>query len=133
MDLFNAGQATDTARYNENYGKSLRDLGYDPTSGAFDRGNLMSSGQRATTSGRAYNAMGDDFAARGMLQSGAYQAHQGVLGTQLEDQRQAIDTGKAQFGQDQQAKLAAQNAQNEQSRLAALEAARQSILNSMGA
>lgn len=131
MGAFTAGQATDLTRYNEDYGKSLQDLGYDANTG-FDKGALMSSGQRATTSGRAYNAMGDDFAGRGMLQSGAYQAKQGVLGTQLEDQRQAIDKGKTRFAEDQNKALLAQQAANEQQRQAALEAARQSILNSMG-
>lgn len=134
MDLFGAEQATQSARYNENYNKSLMQLGYDPTSG-FDRGALMSSGQRATESGKAYNALSNDFAARGMLQSGAYQAKQGVLGTQLEDQRLAIDKGKLQFGEDQQAKLRAQQAQNEQARIQALSDAKSAILEryAMGA
>lgn len=131
MGAFTANQATDLARYTEDYNKSLQDLGYDTKTG-FDRGNLMSSGQRATTSGRAYNALGDDFAGRGMLQSGAYQARQGVLGTQLEDQRGAIDKAKIRFAEDQNKALLAQQAQNEQQRQAALEAARQSILNTMG-
>lgn len=134
MDLFGAEQATQSARYNEDYNKSLTQLGYDPTKG-FDRGALMSSGQRATASGKAYNAMSNDFAARGMLQSGAYQAQQGVLGTQLEDQRLAIDKGKLQFGEDQQAKLKAQQAQNEQARIQALSDAKSAILEryAMGA
>lgn len=134
MDLFGADQATQSARYNENYNKSLIQLGYDPTSG-FDRGALMSSGQRATASGKAYNALSNDFAARGMLQSGAYQAQQGVLGTQLEDQRLAIDKGKLQFAEDQQAKLRAQQAQNEQARIQALSDAKSAILEryAMGA
>lgn len=134
MDLFGAEQATQAARYNENYNKSLTQLGYDPTNG-FDRGALMSSGQRATASGKAYNALSNDFAARGMLQSGAYQAQQGVLGTQLEDQRLAIDKGKVQFGEDQQAKLRAQQAQNEQARIQALADAKSAILEryAMGA
>ena len=134
MDLFGADQATQAARYNENYNKSLMQLGYDPTKG-FDRGALMSSGQRATASGKAYNALSNDFAARGMLQSGAYQAQQGVLGTQLEDQRLAIDKGKLQFGEDQQAKLRAQQAQNEQARIQALSDAKAAILEryAMGA
>lgn len=132
MNQFTAGQATDLARYNEDYGRNLTELGYNANTG-FDRGNLLSSGQRATTSGKAYNALGDDFAARGMLQSGAYQARQGVLGTQLEDQRQALDRAKLRFSEDQNKALLAQQAQNEQQRQAALDAARQSILASWGA
>jgi hypothetical protein len=134
MDLFGANQATESARYNEGYGKSLTQLGYDPTKG-FDRGALMSSGERATASGKAYNTLSNDFAARGMLQSGAYQAQQGVLGTQLEDQRLAIDKGKLQFGEDQQAKLRAQQSQNEQARIQALSDAKSALLEryAMGA
>lgn len=133
MEAFGASQATEAARYGENYNKSLAELGYDPTKSAWDLGELMSSGQRATTSGKAYDALRNDFAARGMLQSGAYQAKRGVLSNQLNDQLAAVQQAKVRFGEDQAAKLASQQAQNEQQRQAALEAARQSILNSMGA
>lgn len=130
LDLFKAKQDTDKARYEENYGKSLSELGYDPTSGNFDLGQLLSSGQRATTSGKAYQALRNDFAARGMLQSGAYQAQQGVLRDQLMKQREAIDMGRTRFLEDQAAALTAQQQQDEQQRLAALEAAKQAVLNS---
>ncbi|WP_396190343.1 hypothetical protein [Flavobacterium sp.] len=133
MQAFEATQATEAARYNENYNKSLAELGYDPTSNKWDLGELMSSGQRATASGKAYDALRNDFAARGMLQSGAYQAKRGVLSNQLNDQLTAVQQAKVRFGEDQATKLTAQKAQNEQQRQAALEAARQSILNSMGA
>lgn len=133
LDEFNVKQATDKARYEENYGKSLSELGYDPTSAKFDLGELLTSGQRATTSGKAYNALRNDFAARGMLQSGAYQAAQGVLRDQLMQQREAIDKQRTRFLEDQNTALLGQQAQAEQQRQAALEAARQSILNSMGA
>lgn len=133
MEQFAAGQATEAARYNESYNKSLGELGYDPTAAKWDLGELMSSGQRATTSGKAYDALRNDFAARGMLQSGAYQAKRGILSNQLNDQLAAVQLAKTRFGEDQAAKLAAQQLSNEQQRQSALEAARQSILNSMGA
>ena len=133
LDEFNVKQGTDKTRYEENYGKSLADLGYDPTSSKFDLGELLTSGQRATTSGKAYNALRNDFAARGMLQSGAYQAAQGVLRDQLMKQREAIDTQRTRFLEDQNAALLGQQKSAEDQRRAALEAARQSILNSMGA
>lgn len=133
MNMFTQSQGTEKARYEEGYGKSLAELGYDPTSAKFDLGELLTSGQRATTSGKAYNALRNDFAARGMLQSGAYQAQQGVLRDQLMKQREAIDTGRTRFLEDQNKALLGQQATNEQQRQAALEAARQSILNSMGA
>ena len=135
MELFGQSQATERARYGKSYDESLQELGYDPTNARFDLGELMSSGQRATTSGKAYNALRNDFAARGMLQSGAYQAQRGVLDAQLQQQRKAIDEAKVNFEVDQQAKLAAQNAANEQARQVALQEAKQAILDryAMGA
>jgi len=135
MELFGQTQATEQARYNKSYDESLAELGYDPTKASFDFGQLMSSGERATTSGKAYNSLRNDFAARGMLQSGAYQAQRGVLSTELEKQRKAIDEAKVNFGVDQAAKLAAQNAANEQARQVALDEAKQAVLSrfAMGA
>lgn len=133
LDEFAVRQSTDKTRYEDSYGKSLADLGYDPTNASFDMGAKLASGERATTSGKAYNALRNDFAARGMLQSGAYQAQQGVLRDQLMRQREAIDTGRTRFLEDQNTALLGQQRAAEDQRRAALEAARQSILNSMGA
>ena len=133
LDEFGQKQGTEKTRYEEGYGKSLAELGYDPTNARFDMGEKLTSGERATTSGKAYNALRNDFAARGMLQSGAYQAQQGVLRDQLMKQREAIDTGRTRFLEDQNAALLGQQKTAEDQRRAALEAARQSILNSMGA
>ena len=133
MDLFGASQATEKARYEENYGKSLGELGYDPTSAKWDLGELMSSGQKATTSGKAYNALRNDFAARGMLQSGAYQAQRGVLSNQLASQLADVQGSRTKFLEDQQARLLAQQAQNESARQAALDAAKQAILDRFAA
>jgi hypothetical protein len=55
------------------------------------------------------------------------------LSNQLNDQLTAAQQSKVRFGEDQTAKLTAQQAENERQRQSALEAARQSILNSMGA
>ena len=128
MELFQANQDTERARYGEGYKKSLSELGYDPTSAKFDLGELMSSGQQATTSGKAFNALRNDFAARGMLQSGAFQASRSILQNQLEKQRQAIDEANANFSVDQQTKLKAQQQANEQARLTALDEAKQAVL-----
>lgn len=133
MNAFTQGQGTDLERYNRGYEQNLSELGYDPTSGKFDLGELLAMGQRATTSGKAHTALRNDFAARGMLQSGAYLAQRGVLENQLMKQREALDENKATFLKEQNKALLAQQAQAEQQRQAALDAARQSILNSMGA
>jgi hypothetical protein len=131
MDLFTQSQNTDTTRYNENYTKSLGDLGYDPTNSSWDLGQLMAEGRKATTAGKAYNNLRNDFAARGMLQSGAYQASRGILEGQLKDQLAAIETAKTNFSTDQAAKLAAQQQANEQARAQALADAKAAILNGM--
>lgn len=132
LDLFTAGQATGRARFDEDYGRSLTELGYDPTAKTWDLGELLSSGQRATASGKAYNALRNDFAARGMLQSGAYQAQRGVVAQQLADQLKATEGGRTKFLEDQTAALTAQQQQAEAQRLAALDEARQAILNRFG-
>lgn len=133
LDEFTQKQGTERTRYEGSYESALGELGYDPTKATFDLGELLTSGQRATTSGKAYNALRNDFAARGMLQSGAYQAAQGVLRNQLMKQREAIDKGRTTFLEDQNTALLGQQRAAEDQRKAALEAARQSILNSMGA
>lgn len=135
MELFTAGQGTERTRYEEDYTKSLGELGYDPTNAQWDLGQMLSSGQKATTAGKAFNAQRNDFAARGMLQSGAYQAARNILQNQLTDQLTGIQKSKVKFGEDQAAKLAAQNAANEEARRVALEEAKQAVLSrfAMGA
>lgn len=129
LDLFTAGQATGLARFDEDFGKSLTELGYDPTAKSWDLGELMASGQRATASGKAYNALRNDFAARGMLQSGAYQAQRGVVAQQLADQLKAVEGSRTKFLEDQASALTAQQQQAEAQRTAALNDARQAILD----
>lgn len=128
LDLFKANQATNKTRFEEDYGRSLGELGYDPTNKNWDLGELLSSGQRATASGKAYNALRNDFAARGMLQSGAYQAQRGVVAQQLADQLQGVERGRTKFFEDQTAAETAQQQQAEQQRQQALNEARQAIL-----
>jgi hypothetical protein len=132
MEMFGAQQGTDKARFEEDYGRSLGELGFDPTARSWDQGQLMSSGQRATTAGKAFNALRNDFAARGMLQSGAYQAQRNITQQQLTDQLTAQEGRRTRFLEDQAAALTAQQQQNEQARQQALDEARQAILARMG-
>jgi len=129
MDLFGSRQGTERVRFEENLNKSFGELGFNPTSASFDLGELLSSGQRATTSGKAYNALRNDFAARGMLQSGAFQGQRGVLTDQLMRQQQALEGSRTRFTEDQAAALAQQQMENEQQRRAALDDARQALLS----
>jgi hypothetical protein len=132
LDLFTQGQATGRTRFDEDLKKSYTELGYDPTSGKFDLGELLSSGQRATVAGRAYDALRNDFAARGMLQSGAYQARRGVLDTDLMGRAQSLEKSGRTFGEDQTAALVAQQEQAKAQRAAALDEARQALMVRMG-
>jgi hypothetical protein len=132
LELFRQGQATGRTRFEEDLGKSFAELGFDPTSGKFDLGELLSSGQRATTSGQAFQALRNDFAARGMLQSGAYEGRKGVLRDQLMQQQQALEGRRTRFAEDQTAALVAQEEQAKAARDAALDEARQALLARMG-
>ena len=129
LERFGQEQSTDRTRFEERLGESLAELGYDPTKGTFDLGELLAQGQRATVSGRAYDALRNDFAGRGMLQSGAYQARRGVLDTDLMGRKKAIEDTRIGFGEQQQRALSDRQAQAEAARNAALDEARQSVLN----
>lgn len=132
LSLFEANQATDLARYNENYGRSLTDLGWQQDANTWDYGQLLSSGQRATEAGKGFNALANDYAARGMLQSGAYQAARNIFQNQLNEKRGLIEKGKTTFGEDQQKARTNLLAQQEQERTQALADARAAILGGMG-
>jgi len=133
LDLFGAGQGTEAARFGETYNKNLGDLGWQQDANNWDYGQLLSSGQKATESGRAFQGLSNDFAARGMLQSGAYQGARSILQNQLNDKRAAIEKSKATFGEDQNAKRTQFLAEQEQARTQALADARAAILGGMGA
>lgn len=132
LDLFGANQATDLARYGETYNKNLTNLGWRSDINDWDYGQLLSSGERATESGKSFNNLANDYAARGMLQSGAYQAARSILSNQLNEQRGAIEKNKATFAEDQQKARTQLLAQQEQERTQALADARAAILGGMG-
>ena len=132
LDLFGQTQGTERTRFEEKLGESLAELGFDPTKGTFDLGELLAQGQRATVSGRAYDALRNDFAGRGMLQSGAYQARRGVLDTDLMGRKKAIEDTRIGFGEGQTAALVAQQEQAKAQRAAALDEARQALMARMG-
>ena len=132
LDQFKADQALKRTRFDTDLSESFRDLGFDPTSRNFDLGELMAQGQRETASGRAYNALRNDFAARGMLQSGAYQARRGTLTQQLMDQANELEGRTGTFAEDQAIALRGQEDQFRNQRNLALEEAKQAILGRMG-
>ena len=132
LDLFNTSQSTEGTRFGETYNKNLADLGWRGDVNDWDYGQLLSSGQKATESGRAFQSLSNDFAARGMLQSGAYQGARSILQNQLNDKRAAVEKGKVTFGEDQTSKRNAFLAEQEQARTQALADARAAILGGMG-
>lgn len=133
LDFFNSDQALQSTRFGETYNKNLGDLGWRSDVNDWDYGQLLSSGQKATESGRAFQSLSNDFAARGMLQSGAYQGARSILQNQLNEKRAAVEKGKVSFGEDQEAKRKAFLTEQETARTQALADARAAILGGMGA
>lgn len=132
LDMFGANQATDLARYGEGYKKNLTNLGWRGDINDWDYGQLISQGERATESGKAFKALADDFAARGMLQSGAYQGARNILQNQLNERRTALEEGQKNFAEDQQKARTAFLAEQENARSQALTDARAALLAQMG-
>lgn len=132
LDLFGANQATDLARYGEGYKRNLTNLGWRGDINDWDYGQLISQGERATESGKAFKALADDFAARGMLQSGAYQGARNILQNQLNERRTALEEGQKNFAEDQQKARTAFLAEQEAARTQALADARAALLGQMG-
>jgi hypothetical protein len=132
LDMFRSNQNLAKTRFQTVLGQSFQNLGFDPTSRAFDLGELMAQGQRETISGKAYNDLRNDFAARGMLQSGAYQARRGTLTQRLMEQANELEGRSGTFAEDQAIALRAQEDQFRNQRTAALEEAKQAILGRMG-
>lgn len=132
LDLFGANQATDLARYGEGYKRNLTNLGWRGDINDWDYGQLISQGERATESGKAFKALADDFAARGMLQSGAYQGARNILQNQLNERRTALEEGQKNFAEDQQKARTAFLAEQENARSQALTDARAALLAQMG-
>lgn len=133
LSLFGETQNTDLARYGEGYKKNLTNLGWRGDINDWDYGQLISQGERATESGKAFKALADDFAARGMLQSGAYQGARNILQNQLNERRTALEEGQKNFAEDQQKARTAFLAEQEAARTQALADARAALLGQMGA
>ena len=106
LRAFNSQDTTERGRYDLDYDKGLRDLGYRDTTADITTDNLEEAqmGNRAwdwndllTASGRGYQTNTNDFASRGMLQSQGYLDSLKMLERSLEDQRGAMGTGRVNF------------------------------------
>lgn len=138
LGLFNAQQNTDSTRYNLDYGDSLKKLGYmsapgaaDPgaAGGSWDEGRAYNEQGLSTVSGRAFTNQLNDFAARGLSQSGMFMAANANLRNQLNDQRGSIEKNRTQFSEDQISKLGGFKAEQDVARSNALKEAKDEALN----
>ena len=92
---YNTDLDTQLTNYNTNFGSSLDDLGYTP--GADGAEGTWNFDDPLSASGRAYQNLVNDFAARGMLQSTGYADAQNDLQTSLNDQLNQLNTARDQF------------------------------------
>lgn len=140
---FESRQKGEKERYDVDYMNAMRDLGVvseattaealgDATKQKLDRGEqLLAGGQntRSTASGRAFMNQVNDFAARGLLQSGLFSRSAADLEGQLMRQIGSTQKGRANFLTGQTEKRGDFMTQQRQDQQAALEAAKQSLLN----
>lgn len=97
-----AQQTSDKQTHDVEYAKTLRQLGYNPTSNTWDYGSQKYS---PTTSAKAFNSLSNDFAARNMLDSGAYAAMSKALSNSLIDQYNTQQAGDVAFNANQKTAL----------------------------
>lgn len=98
LSNYNTDLDTQASQYMTNFNSSLKDLGYiapaeGQTEGTWDFDNPL------TASGRSYQNLVNDFAARNMLQSTGFADSQNDLTASLWDQYNALDTARDQFNQ----------------------------------
>lgn len=143
LSEFQSRQKGERERYDVDYMNAMKDLGVisdattaeglgDATKLKLDRGEqLLAGGQntRSTASGRAFMNQVNDFASRGLLQSGLFSRSSADLEGQLLRQIGSTQKGRTGFLTSQNEKLADLQTQQRQEQQAALEAAKQELLN----
>jgi hypothetical protein len=129
LGLFKSQQASDRQRYNVNYEQALRNLGWMPEKQAFDMGELRTSQGLETASGKAFTDNLNDFAARGLSQSGMFSVAQNAIQNRLQQQRLSAERGLADYGTEQTNKQNQFFAEQEAQRQQALNNAKQNLLN----
>ena len=129
LGLFKSQQSSDKQRYDVNYERALRNLGWIPEKQTFDRGELRTSEGMETASGKAFTDSLNDFAARGLSQSGMFSVAQAAIQKRLNDQRLSAETGRSDFLAEQERKGSQFTMEQEAQRQQALNAAKQNLLN----
>jgi hypothetical protein len=106
------------SNYETDYGKSLRDLGWDDADGAGGKPGQWNWNDQLTASGRGYQNQLNDFGARNMLQSSGYADAFNELQRMLGQQQDSLATGRTTFMTDLDSQIAnykGENTSNQQS------------------
>lgn len=140
LGLFKSQQAADRQRYDVNYEQALRNLGWMPeatdingmaSKGKWDMGELLSQQGKQTASGKAFSGNLNDFAARGLSQSGMFAVAQNAIQNQLNEQLRGAETARANYGQDLESKQSQFFQEQQNQRQQALMDAKQNLLNQL--
>ena len=131
-ELFSADQRSAKDRFNVDYGKAISDLGWiaDPSGGGrWDEGDLFTSQGKETASGRAFSNQLNDFASRGLLQSGLFSAQRNALQNEMSDRLGAQEQTRTRFTEDLTTKERNFQSEQERARMEALNAAKQNLMS----
>lgn len=105
---YRADSASQGSRYDVDYGKGLKALGWNDMDGDFATAEgEWDLDDPNTAAGRGFTSQRNDFASRGMLQSSDYGRANDLLMRNLNDQRGSMETGRNRFTQDLATQLAA--------------------------
>jgi hypothetical protein len=131
-ELFSADQRSAKDRFDVDYGKAVQDLGWiaDPNGGGrWDEGELFTSQGKETASGRAFSNQLNDFASRGLLQSGLFSAQRNALQNEMSDRLGAQEQTRTRFTEDLTTKERNFQSEQERARMEALNAAKQNLMS----
>jgi hypothetical protein len=132
QELFRADQAAARGRFDVDYGKAVQDLGWiaNPEGGGrWDEGELFTSQGKETASGRAFSNQLNDFASRGLLQSGLFSAQRNALQNEMSDRLKSQEQTRTRFSEDLGTKERNFLAEQENARMEALNAAKQNLMS----
>lgn len=105
---YRADSTSQASRYDVDYGKGLKALGWNDMDGDFATADgEWDLDDPNTAAGRGFTSQRNDFASRGMLQSSDYGRANDLLMRNLNDQRGSMETGRNRFTQDLATQLAA--------------------------
>jgi hypothetical protein len=108
LEDYRADTTAQGSRYDVDYGKGLKSLGWNDLDGDFATADgEWDLDDPNTAAGRGFTSQRNDFASRGMLQSSDYGRANDLLMRNLNDQRSSMETGRNRFTQDLASQLSA--------------------------